>query len=52
MSNIFTVEIDRKNLYAKKYDNKKCNGCSKSKVYIKYSLIEVFSKMINSKNEN
>lgn len=47
MSNTFTVEIDRKNLYAKKYENKKYKGDINKKIYIKESLVEVFSKMIN-----
>lgn len=48
MSSTFTVEIDRKNLYTKKYENKKYKGNSNKKVYIKDSLLEVFSKMVEN----
>lgn len=51
MANTFTVGIDRKNLYAKKYENKKYKGNINKRIYIKNSLIEVFSSMIES-NKN
>lgn len=51
MKNTFTVEIDRKNLYLKKYENKKYKGESNQTIDIKDSLVEIFSKMINNKNK-
>ena len=48
MKNTFTVEIDRKNLYLKKYENKKYKGNSNQRIHIKDSLVELFSKMINN----
>ena len=51
MQDVFTVKIDRKNLYARKYENKKYKGESNQTIDIKDSLVEVFSKMINNKNK-
>lgn len=47
MKDIFTVKIDRKNLYLKKYDNKKYKENSNQKSYVKDSLVQVFVKMID-----
>lgn len=47
MENTFTVKIDRKDLYVRKYENKKYKGNSNQRIHIKVSLVEVFSKMIN-----
>ena len=47
MENTFTVKIDRKDLYVRKYENKKDKGNSNHRIHIKGRLVEVFSKMIN-----
>lgn len=44
MENTFTVKIDRKDLYVRKYENKKYNGNSNQRIHIKGSLVEVFLK--------
>lgn len=47
MKNTFTVQIDRKNLYAKKYENKKYKEHGNQKAYVKDSLVEIFVKLID-----
>ncbi len=51
MQDVFTVKIDRKNLYARKYENKIYKGEINQTIRIKNSFVEVFAKMINNKNK-